>query len=704
MATTLETRYTNYSRSGTGTPAISSAPAATFYSDARGFLKISYQLNDTKTKYTVTVEHYANYYNNSEMSCYINATSITSKVKIGDGSWSTLGTFSKTLTGTINSGTKYTASYGSKSFDVPINDDGSAIFSLQCIFNATNIDYIKDSGYYAKGGTQRTWIYNDYELPKVNVTSSITSTATSSAGKQFGQSVNFTITRPNTSVTHTLTYKVGSKTYTIGSGITTSKSYTFPTSLINNFPNNEKVSIVVTCTSSNGTSSTTTVYLTVPSEYVPTCSLVIEDVGNVPEEWGIWLKSISKIKGTITAEGIAESTIKSYKSTANGSTYTTPSFETAVLKNSGSQTITSTVTDSRTRTLSATEKINVIDYFIPSIGSYSVVRCLEDGSENNDGTYGKVKCTYSIAPINDGEKDLNTKSLIVKYGNITKTFELTDYSGSFEATDLFSDLSTAAKHSFEFYLIDYFNPNGVLYSFDMSPSFVTVSKLAGGKGITFGQIATEEGFHSYMDAYFHNALNAVDEDGNIVDIVNRFANLNLIKKTSVGLNSSDVFYIRGTTEEGQHRQLRIQDECIAYEKYDGSNWNVVWKDNKEAKILWGGDMTSGWYMNANQTATLSEKISEQKSGVVLVFCYYNGTSDTNYGWQSFFIPKNTVAAIGDSGHGFLLSRQNFRAIGTKYLYIRDNRIIGNSENENTGTNNGITYANNKFVLRYVIGV
>lgn len=673
MATTLETRYTNYSRSGTGTPAISSAPAATFYSDARGFLKITYQLNDTKTKYTVTVEHYANYYNNSEMSCYINATSITSKVKIGDGSWSTLGTFSKTITGTINSGTKYTASYGNKSFDVPINDDGSAIFSLQCIFNATNIDYIKDSGYYAKGGTQRTWIYNDYELPKVNVTSSITSTATSSAGKQFGQSVNFTITRPNTSVTHTLTYKVGSKTYTIGSGITTSKSYTFPTSLINNFPNNEKVSIVVTCTSSNGTSSTTTVYLTVPSEYVPTCSLAIEDVGNVPEEWGIWLKSISKIKGTITAEGIAESTIKSYKSTANGSTYTAPTFETAVLKNSGSQTITSTVTDSRTRTSSATETINVIDYFIPSIGSYSVVRCLEDGSENNDGTYGKVKCTYSIAPINDGEKDLNTKSLIVKYGNITKTFELTDYSGSFEATDLFSDLSTAAKHSFEFYLIDYFNPNGVPYSFDMSPSFVTVSKLAGGKGITFGQIATEEGFHSYMDAYFHNALNAVDEDGNIIDV-----------KSSI--NSI-----------GESSNLTTANKSNLVNAINELNSIIT----KEDKILWSG----GSYMNASQTITLSEKISEQKNGVILIWSAYESGASKDYEFCTHFIPKYFVKRFSGKGSNFPILSSSFNKIADKYLYVSDNSIKGHADNEKTGTGStGITYTNNYWVLRYVIGI
>lgn len=123
----------------------------------------------------------------------------------------------------------------------------------------------------------------------------------------------------------------------------------------------------------------------------------------------------------------------------------------------------------------------------------------------------------------------------------------------------------------------------------------------------------------------------------------------------------------------------------------------------EPKILWGADLTSGMYMTAGHKATLTEKVSAQRHGIVLVFSAYGSASDTNFGWQTFFIPKQLVAA-STSGHTFILGRGKFTYIGTKYLYIGDTQITGHDDNNLTGSNNGITYANNKFVLRYVYGV
>lgn len=123
----------------------------------------------------------------------------------------------------------------------------------------------------------------------------------------------------------------------------------------------------------------------------------------------------------------------------------------------------------------------------------------------------------------------------------------------------------------------------------------------------------------------------------------------------------------------------------------------------EQKILWGEDSTNGMYMTADHEITLKEAISAQRNGIVLVFCTYDGTGDTNYNWQSFFVPKR-LAALTTSEHTFVLSTGKFTYTGIKYLYINDTTIIGHADNNLTGSNNGITYANNKFVLRYVIGV
>jgi hypothetical protein len=138
--------------------------------------------------------------------------------------------------------------------------------------------------------------------------------------------------------------------------------------------------------------------------------------------------------------------------------------------------------------------------------------------------------------------------------------------------------------------------------------------------------------------------------------------------------------------------------------YYQSSWSgwicTYWNGNK---VLWGGDMTSGMYMTGTHTANLTEAISAQRNGIVLVFSYYNGASDTNWNWQCFFVPKYVVG-VSTSGHTFPLMRSNFSVMGTKYLYIYDTYIKGHDDNDDTGTTNGVTYANNRFVLRYVLGV
>ena len=123
----------------------------------------------------------------------------------------------------------------------------------------------------------------------------------------------------------------------------------------------------------------------------------------------------------------------------------------------------------------------------------------------------------------------------------------------------------------------------------------------------------------------------------------------------------------------------------------------------ETKFLWGDDISSGMYMTEEHTVNLKESVSSQRHGIVLVFCAYNGTEDTNDSWQSFFVPKELVA-VSTSGHTFVLGCGKFAYTGTKYLYIGDTSITGHADNNLTGTNNGITYANDKFVLRYVIGI
>ncbi|WP_294465510.1 hypothetical protein [uncultured Anaerofustis sp.] len=121
---------------------------------------------------------------------------------------------------------------------------------------------------------------------------------------------------------------------------------------------------------------------------------------------------------------------------------------------------------------------------------------------------------------------------------------------------------------------------------------------------------------------------------------------------------------------------------------------------EEQKILWSG----GFYMLETQTIQLSEKISQQKNGIVLLFSAYNN-EPVDWGLHSFFIPKINYFGSTWAGQGlcFNLMMTDFLAIGSKYLYIGDQSITGASNNIKVGTASGISFRNNYWVLRGVIG-
>lgn len=120
------------------------------------------------------------------------------------------------------------------------------------------------------------------------------------------------------------------------------------------------------------------------------------------------------------------------------------------------------------------------------------------------------------------------------------------------------------------------------------------------------------------------------------------------------------------------------------------------------KILWSGAL----HMDGSQTASLNELVSEQATGIVIVFSQYNNTNSTvlNLDWHSYFIPKAVVANHSGNYHTFNMMSLIYSKVGAKSLYIYDDYLSGINNNTASGSNNGITYNNSDYVLRYVIGV
>ena len=485
MATLLKERSTYWVRTN------GSSHHSSF--DYRTYWKIYYEQSEADKKLLrtkITVDYYLQtYWDGDSLSLY---DTTNSNVYINGSSIGTISMNTKDPA----VGTKLVKK-GSKSTYVYHNKDGTGSFT----FRGTGFDLSTAT--------------STYSLPKINVGTEITNNTSSNSYIDLDSEVTFTL-KPLTGQVEAnkLYYKINDVEYIITESTTdTSFKYSFPVDIITNFSNNANISLTVYCKNLvSNVETTTTVYLKLPDSYVPTASLSIEDaMENKPEVLkDLWIKNKSEVKGTITAEGVKGSTIKSYLSSISGFSqpYNTNPFTTQPLTIAGSRTISSTITDSRDRKKTITQTINVIDYTKPTFASLVVKRCLQDGTLSESGTYAKVICKYSISPINN----LNTMSLNVKLNNGSiVNIPLTSYSGEVSKV-AFSGISQANSYTITATLTDLFG--NVSQEFLLGVAYKTVSKRAGGKGITFGAVATEDGFHNYMPSWFYKD---VQVDGNIVN-------------------------------------------------------------------------------------------------------------------------------------------------------------------------------------------
>lgn len=135
--------------------------------------------------------------------------------------------------------------------------------------------------------------------------------------------------------------------------------------------------------------------------------------------------------------------------------------------------------------------------------------------------------------------------------------------------------------------------------------------------------------------------------------------------------------------------------ALQLDKKDVVNWINSKQDKIIQKVLWSGIQ----YMTADHTITLSEPISQQTSGIVLIFSAYDSGAKP-YNFHCFFVPKQFVSLHNGRGMYFSLVDFDPANDARKYLYITDTTIQGNANN------GGVHYNlnNSKFVLREVIGV
>lgn len=122
------------------------------------------------------------------------------------------------------------------------------------------------------------------------------------------------------------------------------------------------------------------------------------------------------------------------------------------------------------------------------------------------------------------------------------------------------------------------------------------------------------------------------------------------------------------------------------------------------KVLWSG----AYYMTDTHRITLSEAVSAQPNGIVLVWSMYTNGAAENSAFNYVFVPKQHITSFAGCGVPcFLAGYANSTGtnlLGFKYVYVNDASIVGNANNNYTGASNGLNLTSNRFVLRQVVGV
>lgn len=157
-----------------------------------------------------------------------------------------------------------------------------------------------------------------------------------------------------------------------------------------------------------------------------------------------------------------------------------------------------------------------------------------------------------------------------------------------------------------------------------------------------------------------------------------------------------------TCDMGEH-DFQVNGDLFIADKNRENKVNVgeILKGIKPQKVLWSG----AYYMNGSQSIALTEKISEQTNGVVLIWSAYSNGSAQDFDFAMFFIPKIFVSLFPGCGVDMSMSHSALANYGSKYCYIGDQKIAGHDNNAIDGTGStGIKYTNRYWVLRAVVGV
>ena len=333
-----------------------------------------------------------------------------------------------------------------------------------------------------------------------------------------GVEQTLTLTRYSSSFTDSLSWACGSASGTIATkSSATSFSFTPALTLASQAPSASSVTITYTISTYSGNTlvqtQTKTATYTIPDTVKPTAALTISDAAGYSSTYGGYVQTKSRLRMQITGTPAYGSPIASYASTADGTTYSGNDVTTPALSQTGAQTATATVTDSRGRVSDpATQAYTVLAYTAPQITKMTASRCDSGGTQDPTGHYGIAIFSAAITALNN----VNTAAYKLRYKKTSAStwteITLTTYAGQYSVSDGQAIFPADDDSAYDVQIVATDDFGSATIGSGIPVAFAIENWNNDGDGMAIGGISTQPGLQVYMDADFLGDVNVVDID------------------------------------------------------------------------------------------------------------------------------------------------------------------------------------------------
>lgn len=332
----------------------------------------------------------------------------------------------------------------------------------------------------------------------------------SASNGTLGTAQTLTVTKQATSFTHTITYICGSASGTVCTkSSSTSVSFTPPLSLAAQNTTGTSVSVKLTITTYNGSTSlgsnTKTISCSIPSSVKPSCTLTLSDAKGYSGTYGGYVQGESQLAITVnptTAQGAA---ISSYSVSFDGKSYATQTVTTAAISGSGTLAASATVKDTRGRTGTVSQNVTVLAYSRPSVTKLDVHRCNSDGTENAQGAYAKATYTFNITSLSSK----NAKTIRLGYKKSSATsYTYVSITSAYTATNATKVFAAETGSSYDVVLEVTDSFGTTTRTTSVSTAAVVFHVRADGTGLAIGKVSERaNAFEVGNDSYFSKGVN-----------------------------------------------------------------------------------------------------------------------------------------------------------------------------------------------------